>query len=368
MKINLSRDDIKKLIELLKVNDTSMNISNMYLYYLLNEYRSINQKKIDSIVNKKHCDIETAFYHAFLDVLEIEIDEDYRYADEKCKISNIKHLDPSKYLNNPYYKNIKVPEIKIGKWNFQYDSYSPYEGFMYKDIDVDNNNFAEQSHLGFFSKPFKYLTVAQNNNIWMCITPHEIETMEKSISEANGNVAVFGLGLGYYPYMISRKEDVKEIIIIEKDKNAINLFTQYILPQFEHKEKIKIVQEDAFKFAKDLNSTSINYAFVDLWHNVDDGLPLYIQMKSIEHSINNVSFSYWIEDSLIAYLRRSLFTLIDEQADGSKEENYQIEENYNDHLINKMFYVYKDLEINTYQDLINVLSKDNILERIHLFF
>ena len=56
-------------------------------------------------------------------------------------------------------------------------------------------------------------------------------------------------------------------------------------------------------------------------------------MKSIEHSINNITFSYWIEDSLIAYLRRSLFTLIDEQADGSDESHYTQAENFNDELI-----------------------------------
>ena len=368
MKINLSKQDLQKLIELLRVNDTSMNISNMYLYYLLNEYRSINQNKIDRITKKGNLSTEKAFYQSFLDVMEIEEDEDYNYANNICKISNISHLNPNKYLNNPFYKNIKVPETKIGKWNFQYDSYKPYEGFMYKDVIIDPNNFAEQSNLGFFSKEFKYLTVAQNNNIWMCITPHEIETMEQSISEANGVVGVFGLGLGYYPYMISRKENVKKIIIIERDKNAIELFTKYILPQFEHKDKIEIVQADAFKYAKELNSTEINYAFVDLWHNVDDGLPMYIQMKNIEHTINNVQFSYWIEDSLICYLRRSLFTLIDEQADGSTEENYQHEENFNDRLINKMYYVYKDVEINSFNDIMNLLSKESIKKVLHQLY
>lgn len=368
MKINLNKKDLEKLIELLKVNDTSMNISNMYLYYLLNEYNSISSSKIEKIMKRKNVSIEKAFYYSFLDVLEIEEDDDYKYANEKCKISNIKLLDPNKYLNNPYYQNIKVPEVKIGKWNFQYDSYSPYEGFMYRDINVDPNNFAEQSHLGFFSTSFKYLTVAQNNNIWMCITPHEIETMEKSIEEANNNVAVFGLGLGYYPYMISRKSNVNKIIIVEKDQNAIKLFKEYILPQFEHKEKIEIVEADAFHFANKLKDLDINYAFVDLWHNVEDGLPLYIQMKSMEHNLNNIDFSYWIEESLIAYLRRSLFTLIDEQADGSTEENYQQEENYNDHLINNMYKVYRNVEINSYEDIIKILSKEDILEKIHLFY
>lgn len=368
MKINLSRQDLNKLLNLLKVNDISMNISSMYLYYLLNAYNSISASKVEKISKKGNMSIEKAFYYTFLDALEIEEDDDYKEANKYCNISNIKHLNPNKYLNNPYYQNIKVPETKIGKWNFQYDSYLPYEGFMYKDIVVDNSNFAEQSQLGFFSTPFKYLTVAQNNNIWMCITPHEIETMQESIDEANGNVAVFGLGLGYYPYMISRKENVNKIIIVERDINAINLFKQYILPQFEHQEKIEIIHIDAFKYASQLNETDINYAFVDLWHNVDDGLPLYIQMKSIEHNLSNIKFSYWIEESLIAYLRRSLFTLIDEQADGSTEENYKLEENFNDHLINKMYQVYKNDEINNIDDIKKILSKEDILRRIHLFY
>ena len=178
---------------------------------------------------------------------------------------------------------------------------------------------------------------------------------------------IVGAGRIGYNLAKSLAED-HDITIIEKDKNAINLFNQYILPQFEHKEKITVICEDAFKYAKDLNSTNINYAFVDLWHNVDDGLPLYLQMKSIEQNINNITFSYWIEDSLIAYLRRSLFTLIDEQADGSTEEHYKHAENFNDELINKMYYVYKDVTINSYEDIINLLSKESLLKVLHLMY
>ena len=361
MKINISKNDINKLIELLRINDTCINISNMYLYYLFNEFTAISTKNIQKLMTSKHISEEQAFYQEFLKVLEIdESDEDYQYANSRCKISNIKKLDENKYLNNPYYKNIKVPEIKNGK-------YLPYEGFMYRDVIINPYNFAEESQLGFFNKEFKYLTVAQNNNIWMCITPHEIETMELSIQEANGTVAVFGLGLGYYPYMISLKNNVDKIIIIEKDKKVIQLFKEYILPQFENKDKIEIIQIDAFEYAKNMNS-SINYAFVDLWHNVDDGLELYLRMKSIESKLDNIKFSYWIEDSLIAYYRRSLFTLIDEQADGSDESNYLQAENFNDELINKMFYLYKNEEINSYQDIISLLSKENILKKVHLFY
>ena len=58
----------------------------------------------------------------------------------------------------------------------------------------------------------------------MLITPNEIETMKKSISEATGNVLTYGLGLGYYAYMVSMKENVESVTIVEKDKEIIDLF------------------------------------------------------------------------------------------------------------------------------------------------
>ena len=40
----------------------------------------------------------------------------------------------------------------------------------------------------------------------MTITPDEIETMKEAVDQAFGNVLTFGLGLGYYAYMVSEKD------------------------------------------------------------------------------------------------------------------------------------------------------------------
>ena len=50
-----------------------------------------------------------------------------------------------------------------------------------------------------------------------------------------------------------------------------------------------------------------DHAFVDLWHDVSDGYPLYKQMKALEKNSPNTLFSYWIEDSLLSHLRWELF-------------------------------------------------------------
>ena len=86
------------------------------------------------------------------------------------------------------------------------------------------------------------------------------------------------------------------------------LFREHILPQFPKKEKIDIVRQDAFEFATNCMSDGYyDHAFVDLWHDVSDGYPLYKQMKALEKNSPNTLFSYWIEDSLLSHLRWELF-------------------------------------------------------------
>jgi hypothetical protein len=364
MKIELTKKELNSLINLLQIREINIDIATMYLYYLNQENNSINEKLINKY-DKKYHDIEKDFYYAFLEVMEVEEDDDLLYADKVCSFKkNMKLLNPDKYINNPYYQNIHVKPMTLGKWKFQYDQFSPYQGFLYQDFTF-GPNYSEITHFGFFNQPFSYLTISQNNEIWMSITPHEIETMEDSLNECFGNIVVLGLGLGYYPYMASLKDNVTHITIIEKDENVIKLFEDLILPQFPHPEKITIIAQDGFAYMEK-NAALYDYAFIDLWHNVDDGITMYLKMKQIENKINSKTiYSYWIENSFIAYLRRNLLTLIDEQADHSQEENYLHEENYDDHLINQFYFALKDQRITSLEQIKNLLSKESIISLIN---
>lgn len=363
MKIELSKNDLQVLIKLLQTREINVDVSSMYLYYLMNETSSIKEKDILSLMNKRKLSVNQAFYFEFINALDLDYkDDDYILANKTCKISDIKALDINKYLSNPYYQTIKVPEVKEETWYFKYDKIDAYEGFMYNDLEVlENEYFAEKSSFGFFQKPYKYLSVTEGDDIWMCVTPHEMETMEPSINEARGNVLVFGLGLGYYPFMISRKPNVNSITIVEKDPRVISLFKKYILPQFPYKEKITIIEEDAFSFLKknDIES-KFNYSFVDLWHNVDDGISLYLRFKKETKNMIRTHFSYWIEKSLLVYLRRLMLSLLDEQADNASEENYIHEENFDDHIINRMYQITKDKKILSIKEIYSLLSDDGL--------
>lgn len=158
-------------------------------------------------------------------------------------------LETRKYRDNPYLENIKFPDTATRHWKFTHYSYRPYEAFICNDIDIDiDKNLREVPQIGFFRERFAYPAIEQDGREWMAVKPSEIETMRAPIEEATGRVVTFGLGLGYFAYMVSEKPDVTSLDIVERSEEAISLFERHILPQFPNKEKIRIIRSDAFGF------------------------------------------------------------------------------------------------------------------------
>jgi hypothetical protein len=216
-------------------------------------------------------------------------------------------LKAKDYRENPYYRNITIPEISTGNWELKYEKYQPYEAFIYNDLMIDEN-FREIPRLGFFAEEFLFPAVLEKGIEWMTITPNEIATMQPALEEVEGKVVTFGLGLGYFAYMASEKEQVHQLTIIERNEEVIRLFKEYILPQFSHKDKVEIITMDAFVYAKEyMAAEAYDYAFVDLWHDVSDGVELYLRMKGMEIDCPKTKYLYWIEESLLSCLRRYVF-------------------------------------------------------------
>lgn len=263
-------------------------------------------------------------------------------------------LETRKYRDNPYLENIKFPDTATRHWKFTHYSYRPYEAFICNDIDIDKN-LREVPQIGFFRERFAYPAVEQDGREWMAVKPSEIETMRAPIEEATGRVVTFGLGLGYFAYMVSEKPDVTSLDIVERSEEAIALFERHILPQFPNKEKIRIIRSDAFGFLNEnmwqdarqeasgqckrsteegqcreeqnregrntqRGTESANrekmqerydYAFIDLWHDTADGLEMYLKAKRIENKLHTAGlqtkFAYWVEKSLLSAYRWTIF-------------------------------------------------------------
>ncbi len=227
---------------------------------------------------------------------------------------SVKKLDAEKYARNPYLQTIVFPDVSSAHWKFTHYTYKPYEIFIRDDIRVDRS-LREIPQLGYFNCRFTYPAVEQDGREWMAVKPSEIATMQPVIDLVCGNVVTFGLGLGYFTFMTSQKPEVESITVVERDEEAICLFKTYILPQFPNKDKVRIVQSDAFEYMEGRMSnpsdSDFDFAFVDLWHDTSDGLEAYLSARKIESGLKEsgcrTEFHYWVEKSLLSAYRWNMF-------------------------------------------------------------
>ena len=255
--------------------------------------------------------------------LDTEKNEDDRRLLRNYILPSIRILDAKKYVENPYYKNVKLPDKKLGDWEFKNESYAPYRAVICHDM-ILNDDFSEIPPLGFFEERFNFPAVLENGNEWMTLTPVDLDTCEEAIENAHGKVVTFGLGLGYYAYMASRKDNVSSITVVERSDEVIKLFKEHILPCFDNPEKVKIIKSDAFEYAeKIMPDEKFDFAFVDTWRDASDGAPMYEKMKRLEKLSPDTVFSYWIENFLISRLRAERFVEIrDSYRAGSLDGGY----------------------------------------------
>ena len=226
------------------------------------------------------------------------------------------YYDEKLITDNPYYKNINLKDIDSGK--FIYKNIR-----MKKDLAINiswlladkNKELNDYMILGAIKKDVNIPVLKEGATIWMSPTLAEQNTINPFIDKAVGNVLTFGLGLGYFPYMCSLKEEVNSITIVEFNKEVIDLFNDYILPQFEYKDKIKIIHGDMFDYLREEFLNEFDYTFVDIWKDNEHGLE--VLTKIFEKLNYKGNIDYWIEFSCYSFFRMLNFSYFKNLAEGN---------------------------------------------------
>lgn len=286
-----------------RINEDNYKVLALLSQYLNDRPDYISKEEIEEITGFG-VSAEYAFGVLFAAALGLDIvDNAEDTALYNTYFSKMLHrLDIQKYYANPYFRNIKIPAVTIGSSELKYEQYKPYEAFVCNDI-ITTPEGRLMPQIGFFETEFRFPAVLENNRIWMTITPNEIETMKEAVAGASGNVLTYGLGMGYYAYMVSEKEDVQRVTIVDSNEDVIKLFSQHILPQFGNAQKVTVIQADAFEYAEQqMSQGQYDFVFTDLWHDVSDGLDMYLKMKTYESLSPASRFMYWIEQSILCYL------------------------------------------------------------------
>lgn len=272
--------------------------------FINHEADFIRPEFIESLCRDCNVSKEEAYCFTLAAAIDLDVEKSPRDAEifEEYFPRMVHLLGITDYTSDPYLKNIKIPDKKLGKWELCHQKYAPYQAFVFDDpLVLRDGKIIPQ--IGFFDEEFEYPAVLEGGTEWMLITPNEINTMRVPIEKARGNVLTYGLGLGYFAYMAAAKENVASVTVVERDDSAISLFDDVILPQIPHSEKIKVVCADAFEFAEGLNERSgYDFVFADIWHDPIDGVPAYKRLKKAEKLLPSAEFAYWIEKTLKIYI------------------------------------------------------------------
>ena len=341
MFLNLDKKEIQLVRKLLERKELNIASSNAFFEFSFSKYKP----------------------EQILEFLELDLSNQENEAFYNDYFANsLEELNPNVFYNNPFVKLTKNIQIKEGNYRLGFIKLRPYQSIPYDDISVDKDNFfLENSHIGYFKEPFSYFAVSKDDVVWMSTDPSEIVTMAPYINKAHENILVMGLGLGYFPYMASLNDSVKSITIIEKDQKVIDIFKKYILPKLNVTKPFNIIKDDAFEYLMKNDINKYDYIFMDIWHNAEDGLPLYLKFKSLLKNYKKDT-GYWLEESLIAMYRRCLLTIIEENLLGYKDANYQKVENEYDKIINDLYFKTKEIKLNSFEEVKEFLSNQSILK------
>ena len=254
-------------------------------------------------------DSEALIYRALLGGflgLDTESSAEDRFIDEMYLRPGLRRIDPLFWKSNPYYSNIRIDAAERDGWELAWQEYKPYELFLRDDI-ILTDDLRQIPSIGYFSESFRFPSVIQDGREWMSIKPSEIESSQSAVDAASGKVLTFGLGLGYFAFMAARKAEVSSVTVVELDGAVISLFEKHILPQIPERNKISVIQSDAFSYMNHrMKPGEADFVFMDIWHDISDGLDNYVRAKQYESHFPGTRFKYWIERSLRCALLNQL--------------------------------------------------------------
>ncbi len=286
-----------------KYNSELMQLFSLYLNLMP---RAIAPDMVRDLAADCHISTEEAFAQLFAALVGVDAGGEGRAFFRHWIRPAFHLLDPAPFRADAYFKNIKIGDAALGKWELKTETLAAFEPFVCNDPVVTGEG-RMIPQIGFFEEPFPFPAVLENGREWMTLQPNEITTAASALAAAHGRVLTFGLGLGYFVYHAAGKGNVTSVTAVDISPDVIALFKKHILPQIPNGHKINLVCRDAFAFADSEMAGNFDFVFADIWHDAGDGKALYLKMKEYEKKHPDIEFTYWLEDTIRCYLDESLW-------------------------------------------------------------
>ena len=111
----------------------------------------------------------------------------------------------------------------------------------------------------------KFIKLTHRGEVVMSDTAMEKRTNRDFVVKAHGNVLIGGLGIGLILLAIQDKEDIKQITVVEKNKEVIELVGN----QLPLNSKVNIVNDDVFEYKPLFKYNTI---YMDIWNYINENI------------------------------------------------------------------------------------------------
>lgn len=101
-----------------------------------------------------------------------------------------------------------------------------------------------------------------NESPWMSLTPAELMTLREGTRQAKGRTVIAGLGLGHQLIEVSRRLQVKEVVLVELSQELVDFYLPRIRPHV--KKRLTVIVGDAYEV---LPTLAADVALVDIFPN-----------------------------------------------------------------------------------------------------
>ena len=290
------------------VRENNTRLAQLFAFYMNNCPRMLDEATVTELARDCDLPLPRAMAHCIAALFELDVTREDRDFFEHWLAPAIELQSPDAYRADPYFTDVKIPEMTRGKWRLCSEYLAPFEPFVCRDMRVlPDGRMLPQ--IAFFTERYDFPAVLENAREWMTLLPNETVTTRPAIDKASGRVLTFGMGLGYFAYHAAMKEEVTSVTVVDLSEDVLSLFREIILPQIPNGHKIKLVCRDAFDFAETEMAGNFDFVFADIWHDAGDGIDPYLRMKAWEKRFPDIRFSFWLEDTLKCYLDTTLWDM-----------------------------------------------------------
>ncbi len=126
--------------------------------------------------------------------------------------------------------------------------------------------------------------------VWMSLTPMELESQAPHAAAAYGHTVIMGFGMGMLTYNVLQNPAVDKVTVIEIEPAVVKLIRKATsMDSWPGIEKLDIQYADALKW---LPAEPVDVVLADIWSNIGD-MQLRPDMQTIQKNTNAKVIAGW---------------------------------------------------------------------------